>query len=40
VASQTVELLVNCSEIVSVLQFVDILHTIIYWGSKQKTKLV
>jgi hypothetical protein len=40
VASQAVELIVNCSEIVSVSQLVDILHTRIPWGSKQKAKFL
>jgi hypothetical protein len=31
---------VNCSEIVSVSQLIDILHARIPWGSKQKAKFV
>jgi hypothetical protein len=40
VASQSVQMNVNCSEIVSVSQLVDILHARISWGSKQKAKFV
>jgi hypothetical protein len=34
VASQAVQMNVNCSDIVSVLQLVDILHARIPWGSR------
>jgi hypothetical protein len=40
VASQAVEMNVNCSEIVSVSRLVDILHARIPWGSRQKAKFV
>jgi hypothetical protein len=40
VALQSVQIKVNCSEIVSVSQLVDILHARIPWGSKQKAKFV
>jgi hypothetical protein len=40
VASQSVQINVNCSEIVSVSQLVAILHARIPWGSKQKAKFV
>jgi hypothetical protein len=40
VASQAVQMNVNCSEIVSVLQLVDIHQARIPWSSKQKAKFV
>jgi hypothetical protein len=40
VASRAVEMNVNCGEIMSVSQLIDILYSRIPWGSRQKAKFV